>query len=293
MVTLEEKNVVFVTLDSCRYDVAEQAEIPTLRSIGELRKAYTHGSYTVAAHAAFFAGHLPIVFDEPREPFYTESQRQLWRIKTGLSGEDKPVGVLLEGNNIIDGYRRLGHRVLGVGGVTQFADNSVLRSYFGNDFRYYGLNIDEEPLSPRNANQFPLNHIDEIVEKLKNYDKWFLFVNCPETHYPYDIGQGISDEVKQCFPELKDVLNLREGSEYQNPDLAEKLKEMQRTALKYVDAKLGQSLNSLPKERDILVVVCGDHGENFGEYFVGRPRWGHLFPSPKVMEVPLVIGELK
>ena len=60
----------------------------------------------------------------------------------------------------------------------------------------------------------------------------------------------------------------------------------------YVDSKLGQLLSALPKERGILVVVCGDHGENFGEYFAGKPRWGHLFPSPEVMEVPLVIGEL-
>ena len=70
---IRDQNVVFVTLDSCRYDIAEQADILTIRSIGPLRKAYTHGSYTVPAHAAFFAGHLPIVLDVPQSPYYSES----------------------------------------------------------------------------------------------------------------------------------------------------------------------------------------------------------------------------
>jgi arylsulfatase A-like enzyme len=37
--------------------------------------------------------------------------------------------------------------------------------------------------------------------------------------------------------------------------------------------------------RPTLVVICGDHGECFGE----DEHWGHGFYHPKVMEVPMII----
>jgi hypothetical protein len=289
---MEDKNVLFVTLDSCRYDLAEQADIPTIRSLGPLRKAYTHGSYTVPAHAAFFSGHLPVVLDEPKLLYYSDAVKQLWRIRTGPSRDTRGVGLLLEGSNVLDGYKNLGYHVLGVGGVTQFAEGSVLRSYFGNDFLFYGPNLDEELLESRKKESFPLNHVDEIVNQLSKHEQWFLFLNCPETHYPYDCGNGIPTDVERYFPLLKKSLNLRETEEELPEDFSQKLKAMQIEALESIDYKLEQLFDALPKERDILVVICGDHGENFGEYFSGRKRWGHLFPSPEVMEVPIVVGEI-
>jgi len=117
MSELSEKNVVFVTVDSCRYDVAKEAHIPFIKSIGELRKAYTHGSFTVPAHHSFFIGHLPAVLEEPLKDYYSEAACQLWRIKTGRTlGEKRPCGLLFREQNVITGYRNLGFKVLGVGG---------------------------------------------------------------------------------------------------------------------------------------------------------------------------------
>lgn len=291
---LLEKNVLFITLDSCRFDTVEQADIPTIKSLGKLRKAYTHATYTVPAHTAFFAGHLPVVLDNPPAPYYSESVRQLWRIKTG-AGSEKKVGLALEGNNILEGYRKLGFYVLGVGGVTQFNDGSQLRSYFEDDFLYYGLNLDEEPLGPRKKENFPLHHVDEIITKLKGKDKWFLFINCPETHYPYDTGDGISGKIEKWYPKLKQQLNLREAKEELSiPDsIYSQLHSIQKHALEYIDKGIGTLIEKLPKDRETLVVICGDHGENFGEYFLKKRRWGHMLPSKEVLGVPLLIGMIQ
>lgn len=291
MENIKEKNVLFITLDSCRYDTAKRALIPTIRSLGKLRKANTHGSYTIPAHLSFISGHLPAVFKNPL-PYYSESEKQLWRIKTGPIRDNREVGILLKGNNILDGYEKNNFFVLGVGGVSQFSDGSLLRKYFKN-FIYYGQNLNEEPLKPRKNESFPLNHVDEIIAKIKRHDKWFLFINCPETHYPYDYGNGIPKEILLIFNQIKNSLNLRGAVNRKIKDnLFEKLKLFQIKSLEQVDKRIKILLDRLSKHRDILVIICGDHGENFGEYFQGEKRWGHLFPSQQVMSVPLVIGQI-
>lgn len=289
---VKTKNVLFIVLDSCRYDTAKNAYIPTMCSLGPLRKACTHGSYTIPAHLAFFSGHLPVVLRKPFLAYYSESKKQLWRIKIGPTRDTRESGILLRGNNVLEGYEKMGFFILGVGGVTQFSNGSLLRKYFKN-FIYYGQNLDEEPLKPRKKELFPLNHIDKIVAKIKGHDKWFLFINCPETHYPYDYGNGISNDVAIGFDKIKDCLNLRECIN-KNIDnkLFAKLKLMQINAVEKIDKKIKSLVDKLPKHRDILVVICGDHGENFGEYFEGKRRWGHLFPSTQVMNVPLIIGQI-
>jgi len=290
---LNDKNVIFITLDSCRFDTAERAKIPTLKSIGVLRKAYTHATYTVPAHTAFFAGHLPNVFDNPQFPYYSESVSQLWRIKTG-KGKDREAGIVFKEQDVLEGYRKIGFYVLGAGGVSQFSDGSFLRNFFGNEFLYFGQKLDEEPLQSRNKESFPLNNIEEIVKKIINKEKWFLFINCPETHYPYDIGDGIPKNIVDFFPKLFRSLNLRENDEAEkiSSDICFELHNMQIKALEHIDGQIKNLINTIPRNKDVLVVICGDHGENFGEIFKGKKRFGHLIPSMEVMEVPLIIGVL-
>lgn len=56
---LPDRDVVFVTLDSCRYDVALAATVPVLSGLSRLMKAETPGTYTLPAHIAYFNGFLP------------------------------------------------------------------------------------------------------------------------------------------------------------------------------------------------------------------------------------------
>ncbi|MEA3515385.1 MAG: sulfatase-like hydrolase/transferase [Nanoarchaeota archaeon] len=296
--SLLENNVLFITMCSCRYDTAEKANIPAIRKLGELRKAYTHGDYTVSAHKSFFNGRLPVVMDDPKLPFYSEAVSQLWRINSGKPHEadKKRFPIILEENNIIEGYRKQDYKIIGIGGVSQFNEGSILRSYFNKgEFSYYGTDMTEEPLEPRKKEQFPFNHLDNLLETIHNYDKWFLFINCSEAHYPYDIGNGLPDDVLKYFDYIKLRLNLRDNKDEQTnagKKMDSKLHSLQTRALESIDNGIKKLLYNLPHNRDILTVICGDHGENFGEIFAGKQRWGHLFPSKEVMEVPLVIGQM-
>src|SRR6185295_5579700 len=59
-------DILFITLDSLRYDVAcaalEAGQTPTLAALlpdGRWEERHSPGSFTYAAHQAFFAGFLP------------------------------------------------------------------------------------------------------------------------------------------------------------------------------------------------------------------------------------------
>lgn len=285
----DDVNVVIITLDSCRFDTTEHAHIPFLNRIGQFRRAYTPGNYTVPAHTAFFAGHLPAAF--PSEyPYYSEGIQQLWRIKTGRA-ESSNAWASLNGRNVMAGYEDLGFHTLGAGGVTQFNEGSQLREYFRN-FLYWGPKLDEEPAASRNEDHFPLLHCQEIIDALKGHKKWLLFINCPETHFPYDTGDGISPTNLQMLRSIRPHFNLRESTALPESLCLSRLHALQVRALEIVDTRIQTLFSLLPQSRPILMVVCGDHGEMFGETFEGKPRFGHMLSSPEVLQVPLMISLL-
>ncbi|MDZ4256787.1 MAG: sulfatase-like hydrolase/transferase, partial [archaeon] len=139
--------------------------------------------------------------------------------------------------------------------------------------------------------QFALTHVNEIVDHLSPHDKWFLFLNARETHYMYDTGNGIPKKIRDYFPALKTAYNLREHTGMEFPSwLGKRLHRLQIEALETLDARLKTLITHLPGEQDILMVICADHGENLGETYLGKPRFGHEIASPHVINVPLLIG---
>ncbi|HUW21760.1 MAG TPA: sulfatase-like hydrolase/transferase [Candidatus Bathyarchaeia archaeon] len=245
-------------------------------------------------------GHLPSIASA-LEPYYNEVARQPFRITTGPARDaGKGCGILFDGNNVIEGFRQLGFHVLGVGGVSQFSTGSFLRTAFPwSKFFYFGPDMDEEPLTERKPETFPLNHVEEIVSHLGKYvgrhGQWFLFINCPEPHYPYDWGEGIPEEVHAVFSTLSQGLNLRSQKLSATTKLvlaaqAKNLHQMQINGLEALDPKFGQLFDGLRSitSREIFVFVTGDHGENFGE----DDLYGHMHPTKECMSVPLWMGVL-
>ncbi len=287
-------NVLFVVMDSCRYDTTQKAHIPFLNSIGIIRKSLTHADYTLAAHMAMFEGRLPTVEEDPCLPLYTDSVRQLWRVSPQGFFETKPksqIALSLTGDNIVEGYKNLGYFTLGSASLNYFTAERPLNKIFNVFLDYY--DISEGLIDPRPLVGFSLEHSEEVTDLLKNKEKWFLFINTKETHYPYDTGDGYSESVKPLLEKMKRHLNLRHDPEKFTDKESEALHQMQISALETIDARLKKLVNKLPKNRPILTIICADHGESFGEKFLGYARCGHLHPTPEVLNVPLLIGVIK
>ena len=287
---IDEFNVLFIVADCCRYDTAAEANIPNIRGLGELRRALTFGTYTLPAHASFYAGYIPNVVEPPLEDYYSRQRRQLWRLTGARHREHATVGLMLEGRDIFEGYRRLGFYTLGAGGVRWFR-NPALTSVFDHFF-FWGNDDRTDVFADREPANFPLEHMEEILQQLSGREKWFLFVNTPETHAPYDgagplpaAARSLLDKAK---PRWGGKYSLLPECEIAATELAS-LRQYQVRSLEEIDRRLGRmirALLSLPPARPLLVVFCADHGESFGENMM----FGHGFPAEEVMNVPLVIG---
>ncbi len=280
-----DHNVLFITLDCCRWDTYQKAATPNLDKIGEAKKAQTPGNYTLPAHSSFFVGHLPKLDDDTKEHFYTRGGAQLWRLTTSLNVGTETVGVKLVGSSILEGYRAKGYSIRGFGG-THFFDSpkTQLRSLFEEgEFHHFGFS---EQYSRRDKNVLPLSNPEKIAESVKDKKNWFVFINESATHFPYHI-EPIDDQMEEMIKTAaflgRQFLDVDPRS---FPKLGLKLHQLQVQALEYVDNKVGVLLNLLPKDKPLLIVICADHGESFGE----DGRWGHINNGGEVLTVPLLIN---
>lgn len=280
-------NVLFVTLDSCRYDTTQMASLKTMTALGPIKKATTDATYTFPAHMSYFVGYLPSVYGGEESAYYSREIKQLWRLNTARYKDPKTVGILLQGDTILSGYRKLGYKIVGGGGAGWF-NSTILTSLF-DEFHFTGPFNHNNIWTTRHEEEFVSTHIDTIIKSVEQSDKWFVFLNCVETHAPYDTGNGISNELKDIFNKYKAAWGGRLHTAKKigiNYDVLREVHLQQAKALEVVDHRLGKLIEQLPKNRPVLVVICGDHGEGFGEDYV----WGHGIAVDKVLEVPLVIG---
>ncbi|WP_217548949.1 sulfatase-like hydrolase/transferase [Streptomyces sp. GbtcB6] len=286
---LARHDVALVTLDSLRFDVAAEAAAPNLKALGPLRRATSYGSFTLPSHAAIFGGFLPDVTEEPQWDFYSRELRQLWRLSRARRQAVPRASMLLNGDNIVEGFGRAGYRTVGAGGVRWFSSGYFPGLF--DTFRYWGPDGDDtDKFAERGFGDFALDHVEELVGEVAATERSFLFVNAAETHAPYTRGTDdpFDTETQRIARSWSGSWNggaVVPFTTAARKDMA-RLREAQRVALESVDRKLGRLFDALT--RPTVVVVCADHGEAFGE----KGWWGHNQPMPEVMSVPMWIGVL-
>ncbi|UKY49226.1 STM4013/SEN3800 family hydrolase [Streptomyces inhibens] len=245
--------ILFVTLDSLRYDVAQTAleagMTPHLAGLlpgGRWERRQTPGTFTLPAHIAFFSGFLPKL-PQPAQP------SRLWECRPPAFKKVPPETFQFDAANLLDGLGRHGYRTVCVGGVTYFSREtplgSVLPDLFDED-HWRPEFCSPEPDSTRHQVDQALELADPVGERRPLY----LFVNVSATHVPH--GHYI--------------------------DSSEDTTASQAAALSYADAQLGRLLDGLAAKGRWLVIICADHGDAYGDDgFHGRG-----IAHPSVFNVP-------
>ncbi|HZT44247.1 MAG TPA: hypothetical protein VFA07_18930 [Chthonomonadaceae bacterium] len=249
---------LFVTLDSCRYDTFEAADAPNLKAIGTLWKAEAPAHFTFASHMAMFVGFTPGVASECL-PYVNPKFGKIFKLRV----EWKPKGrhhVLLEGRNIIHGFRKRGYLPLGTGGVSWFNPRTEAAQPLIRDFEKFYFPGDYFFLRQQVA--WMQSQLDRARRPV------FAFMNIGETHVPYYYeGAPWSKEDNPCVP-------------FGANNRADECRMRQRKCLEFVDEKIGPLLEQFEN-----VVLCGDHGDCWGE----DGLWEHGINHAKVKEVPLLM----
>jgi hypothetical protein len=248
-------DVLFVTLDCLRYDVARRAlaEGGTPRLAGVLppqgwEARETPGTFTLSAHLAFFHGFLPTPPGDGPHP-------RLFAVAFEGSLTIAPETYTFEGvDNVVAGFRALGYRTCCVGGVGFFNRlnplGRVLPGYFEESFWDRSMGV-----TARDSTAAQVRAALGWLRTVGRDERALLFLNVSATHPPH--------------------AHYLDGATADSPDT-------QRAALRYVDSQLPPLFDALRERGTCFCLFLADHGEAFGE----DGRWGHRLAHPTVTTVP-------
>jgi hypothetical protein len=218
--------------------------------------------FTYGSHAAMFVGFTPGVAGIS-EPFLNPKYGKIFKIiGPAFPGEGQEY-VALEGRSIIDGFRRKGFLTIGTGAVSWFDPETDTGRLLSQDFDsfYYPGNT----WAIAKQTRWLLNQMGSSPDR-----PIFAFLNAGETHVPYYFEGAPWDRLTNpCIP-------------FSATNDAGECRRRQRLCLEFCDRELYPLLAAFEGGS---VVVCGDHGDCWGE----DGLWEHGIHHEKVLEVPLVI----
>ncbi len=255
-------DVVLVTLDTLRYDVAqrcfEAGELPMLAPhlpAAGWEARHSPGSFTYAAHAAFFAGFLPT----PTAPGLHPRRFALPFVGSATTGPDT---LVLEGGDIVEGFAAAGYRTVCIGGVGFFN----LLTPLGRRLPALFEDARWDPSFGVTARDSTANQVAAAIDALPEPDRRvFLFLNVSALHQP-NCGYV--------------------------PGAVEDSPATMAAALRYVDGALAPLFAAMAARGPSRWIVCSDHGTAYGEGGYHGHRVGH----PVVYTVPyaeLVVPEAR
>jgi hypothetical protein len=256
-----QKNILFITIDSCRYDTFLAASAPNMKNIGTLYRAKSPSHFTYGAHSCFFMGFTPGVASM-EVPYVNPKYGKIFRIKGGGFAGYHPPYMELDGANIIEGLRNRGYGTFGTGAVGWFnpsLDTGRVLTQSFHDFYY-----------PGNTYSL-LKQIAWIHDRINQCasSPCFVFLNIGETHVPY-YHEGANWDVSYnpCVP-------------FGVNNDARECRRRQIACVEFIDTHIDSMIQRFS---DGLIIVCSDHGDAWGE----DGLWEHGISHDVVLEVPLL-----
>jgi hypothetical protein len=240
-------DVLFLTLDTLRYDVARQlyeaGRTPNLRAVlppGGWERRHSPGSFTFAAHAAFFAGFLPTPARPGRHP-------RLFALRFPGSETTTDETYTFDAPDIVTGFRSIGYHTLCVGGVGFFNKLSPLGRVFPDLFAESHWSPELGVTEPRSTERQVDVALDRVAA-LPPERRLFLFLNVSAIHQP---------------------------NRFYLPGATSDTLQSHAAALEYADHHLGRLFAGLRQRAPLLAVVCSDHGTAYGEDGYAGHRLAH------------------
>ncbi len=276
----ENRNhILYVVIDSARYDAAISAKTPNMDNFGKWEKRWSFSSWTFPSHHTYLMGMMP--HTNPQGVFASEVYKKdfvKWIERSGIDDVS---------------FKNF---------VPHLSLTKFLKKY---DYDTRGM-VSMPVLNPlTNFNtafdSFELmdNHNDfaGMIEKLdfSGDNPKFYLLNLGEAHYPYrlhgepdvPILHGVHGVFKHLDDFVADGEFHTESEKFFNMSQMKKMQKKQIECIEYLDNLMGKLFEKCPK--NTWIIITSDHGELFGEGgFFGH---GPIFHE-KVFEIPFIEGKI-
>ncbi len=269
-------SIIFIVMDSCRFDTFERANTPNIDRLGKAEKRYAYASWTAPSHYTFAMGLMPhtspngVMASEVYKDEYAH-----WRERTGR--KDIEFRDFLPELSLPKALTNLGYVTEAMVSMPVLNQHTLLNQHF-----------DAYELRP-NHNDFA-GMIEDI--ECDPDEPSYYFLNLGETHYPYMLSgedlphvSGVHGALKRMGS--KDATQVATAGirDFFTPERFESLHRQQVTCVEYIDKRIGELMEKVPAGTHFIVTA--DHGELFGEggYFGHGP-----IMHEKCFEVPYVEG---
>lgn len=244
-------DILMVTFDTLRHDVAvgemQAGGTPNLRRwFGSWEKRHSPGSFTYAAHCAFFAGFLPT----PARPGRHE---RLFALRFAGSETTGSRTLALDAPDIVAGLASKGYHTACIGGVGFFKKENALSEVLPGLFRESHWDESMGVTDPRSTE----HQVERALEILRGHphQRVFLFLNLSALHQP---------------------------NRFYLPGASEDSLESHAAALRYVDSCLPPLMDAFRARGRTLCLFLSDHGTAYGD----DGYTGHRLAHECVWNVP-------
>lgn len=245
---IDSHDVLFVTLDTLRYDVAaaclERGRTPNLARLlpgGAWERRHTPASFTYAAHHAFFAGFLPT-------PVTPGPHERLFAARFAGSESSGPGTWVFDHADLPTALAARGYHTVCLGGVGFFNPGAPLGRVLPGLFAEAAWEPTFGVTAP-GCLDAQIDRFATVVRTIPADRPLFTFVNVAALHQPnkhYLPGAAADDLATHA------------------------------AALAYVDAALPRLFAlASGRGRPCLVILCSDHGTLYGEEGHVGHRVGH------------------
>ncbi|MET0493150.1 MAG: STM4013/SEN3800 family hydrolase [Actinoplanes sp.] len=255
-------DVLFVTLDTLRYDVAAASaaagRTPHLaRALpgGRWERRHSPASFTYAAHHAFFAGFLPT----PEGPGRHDRLFAAQFPGAETAGTETWV---FDAPDLPSGLAGAGYHTVCLGGVGFFNRRSPLGSVLPGLFAEAHWEPEFGVTAPGGLDA-QLDQLDKVLAEVPAGQPLFTFLNVASLHQP---------------------------NRHYLPGAADDSPASHAAALTYVDGRMPRLFGQVSgRGRPVFVIICSDHGTAYGE----DGHVGHRIGHEVVWTVPYAHFELQ
>ncbi|WP_287127709.1 sulfatase-like hydrolase/transferase [Candidatus Cyanaurora vandensis] len=268
-------HLVYIIMDSCRFDSYRSAATPNMDRLGMAECRYSYASWTSPSHYALLMGMVP--HTSPKGVFASEVYKQdfaKWIDRLGIP--ELSFKTFVPHLSLPKVLQDLGYETIARVSMPVLNQLTSINRYF-DDYKLMS-----------NHNDFV-----SMVKEVEFFEEEprFYFFNLGETHYPYMLSgenlphiSGVHGVFKDLDTSLKKENDPAEKTFFDDEEM-QQLHKQQITCVEYVDSLLAELYAKCPP--NTYFIITADHGELFGEggYFGHGPVM-----HEKCFEVPFIEG---